>query len=489
MTGATTPAAKLNQIPDNSTTLLRPSSKFPSHLDAPSGTLDPRVHALCEILNNVPDADIEVALSQSGISALTEVVESVICHSYSNPTAAVRFFQWAALSYPHSSAAWNLMVDLLGKNQLFEAMWDAIRSMRQEPLKPLTVKTFVSVFGSYCSVGKIKEAVMTFDVMDRYGIEKDVFAVNSLLSAICRMEGLVSDASEFFDKIKLKIPPDLDSFAIMLEGWEKEGNVARAKTMFGEMVVRLGWDPRNVPAYDAFLSTLIKGGQTDEAIKFLQVMKNKGCFPGMKFFANALDILFNKNDVPNAIMLWDTMVNSGNIMPNTIMYNAMITLYCMRFDFASVWLLLDEMPLQGAFPDLVTYNIIFEFLVKSKMVREAAKFFAEMKKNEFVPSPTNCVTAVRMFFDQYDPETALDVWALVLEENLTLREECANEVLVGLRNLGRMMEASMYAEGMLDMGITLHPTTMEKLKDGFKKSGRSHMYDRIKKRLSSQTDR
>ncbi|CAI9763206.1 unnamed protein product [Fraxinus pennsylvanica] len=43
-----------------------------------------------------------------------------------------------------------------------------------------------------------------------------------------------------------------DTFAILLEGWEKEGNVAKAKTTFGEMVIGVGWSPQYISPYDAF---------------------------------------------------------------------------------------------------------------------------------------------------------------------------------------------------------------------------------------------
>lgn len=69
------------------------------------------------------------------------------------------------MTHKHNEHSWNLMVDLLGKNQLFEPMWDAIRSMNQEGV--LSVTAFVSVFGSYCVAGRIGEAIMTFDVMER----------------------------------------------------------------------------------------------------------------------------------------------------------------------------------------------------------------------------------------------------------------------------------------------------------------------------------
>lgn len=72
--------------------------------------------------------------------------------------------------------------------------------------------------------------------------------------------------------------------------------MANAKKTFGEMVVRVGWSPQNVAAYDAFLTTLVRGSQVEEAIKFLKIMKGKNCSPGLKFFSNALDTLIERND-------------------------------------------------------------------------------------------------------------------------------------------------------------------------------------------------
>lgn len=34
----------------------------------------------------------------------------------------------------------------------------------------LSLSAFISVFGSYCSVGRVNEAIMSFEVMDRYGV-------------------------------------------------------------------------------------------------------------------------------------------------------------------------------------------------------------------------------------------------------------------------------------------------------------------------------
>lgn len=452
---------------------------FPSHLDAPN--VSPRARILCEVLTKAPLHDIDSALSATGISPLPEIVEEVLKLSYGSPSAAVKFFRWAGLSHKPSAYGWNLMVDLLGKNEQFEPMWDAIRSMKQEGV--LTMATFVSVFGSYCVASRFNEAIMTFDVMDRYGIQPDVVAVNSLLSAICREDNQTSMALTFFDKIKTSIPPDGDTFAILLEGWEKEGNAAKAKHTFGEMVIRVGWSPQNMSAYDAFLTTLVRDAQVEEAIKFLQVMKKQNCLPGLKFFSNALDILIKLNDSSHVVPLWDIMVGSG-LVPNLIMYNATIGLLCNNNDMDNAFRFLDQMALNGAFPDSLTYNMIFQCLIKNKKVRNAGKFFYEMIKNEFPPTHANCAAAIAMQFEGDDPEMAIEIWNYMIENRILPLDESANALLIGLRNMDRLSELRRFADDMLDRGVNIYESTMGKLKVAFYKEGRGarDTYDSLLRR-------
>ncbi|OVA08805.1 Pentatricopeptide repeat [Macleaya cordata] len=458
-------------------------SKLLSHGSSSSQipSASPQAKILLEILFTVPVLELESALTRTGIPPAPEYIEEVLKLCYGSPAAAVRFFRWAGLALKPTSYSWNLIVDILGKNRLFEPMWDAIRSMKEEGL--LSVATFASVFGSYCIAEKINEAIMSFDVMNQYGVQQDVVAVNSLLSAMCREDNQTLMAYNFFERIKTKVPPDADTFAILLEGWEKEGNVAKAKSTFGEMVVRVGWSPQNMSAYDAFLTTLVQGSQTDEAITLLKVMKGKNCLPGMKFFSNALNILIKQNDSSHALSLWDIMVGSG-LLPNLIMYNEMIGLLCNHNDIDAAFRLLDEMVFHGTFPDSFSYNIIFQCMIKNKRVRLATSFFTEMLKNEQPPTHGNCTAAIKMFFEFEDPQSATNIWNHMVENDVKPIDDAANALLIGLRNMGRLTEVKRFVDDMLDRRIIISESTMAKLRNAFYKEGRSERdtYDRLAKR-------
>ncbi|XP_076935973.1 pentatricopeptide repeat-containing protein At3g02490, mitochondrial-like [Bidens hawaiensis] len=438
--------------------------------------LSSRARTVCEMLARVYLGEVETQLTTLGMNLEPEVVEQVLKCSYGYPETAVIFFKWVGLRQKRTPLMWNLIVDLLGKNKMFDQMWEAIRSMGLEGVLSLT--TFVSVFGSYCEAGKSSDAVMSFGLMKSHGVEPDVVAVNALLSAMCRDESQVMKAYEFFESVKTQIPPDGDTYAILLEGWEKEGNVDRAKTMFEEMVVRVGWSPQYVSAYDTFLITLFRASEIDEAFEFLKVMKGEKCLPSVKFYSIAIDVLVQRNDSAKAVLLWDMMINS-ELTPSLVMCNAMIGLLCKNNEIENAYKVLDKMPYYGVFADSVTYNFIFQCLVKNKKVKEAGRFFNEMMKNEQPPTPENCADAILLFFEHGDPEMAYEIWLYVKKDNVTPIDDSANAFLIGLAGLGRLTELRRNAEKFFKGRVKIHEYTMEKVRIACKREGRKacEMYD------------
>ncbi|CAA0812027.1 Unknown protein [Striga hermonthica] len=458
-------------------------TRFPTHHT--SSDILPQARILCDIVATAPVHEVEARLGAALIPPEPEIVQQVLKHSYNTPSAAAKFFRWAGRSAKHTAYSWNLMVDLLGKNNLFEPMWDAIRSMKKEGL--LTLTTFVSVFENYCIARRFDEAIMTFDVMERYGVTPDIIAVNSLLSAMCREDKQTTKGLGFLERIKSKIPPDADSYAILLEGWEKEGDVAQARQTFGEMVIRVGWSRQHELAYDAFLSTLIRGPNTDEAINFLRLIVGKKCLPGPRFLSNALDVFTSCkcNDSARAVILWDLMVGGGHV-PNLTNYNTMIGLLANNSDAENAFRLLDSMVFHGAFPDDLTYNMIFECLIRNKKTREVARFFTEMVKNEKAPTPANLAAGIRIMFEGDDPETAVEIWKYMVNNNIKPRDDAANEVLLGFCTLGRLTDVRRFVDKMIAEGIIIYEATMVKVKAAcYAGKNMREVYEHISKKWKS----
>lgn len=140
------------------------------------------------------------------------------------------------------------------------------------------------------------------------------------------------------------------------------------------------------------------------------------------------------------------------------------------------------MVFNGSFPNSQTYNILFQYLVRNRRLRELSVIFTEMVKNECFPSQANCSFAVRAFIDNGDHYMAIKVWKFMLENYEADMEETGNLLVNGLRDLNRIPEAVKYAEDMIDRKIKLNSSTLTKLKQLLIKMGKPFLYDELLKR-------
>ncbi|XP_045820160.1 pentatricopeptide repeat-containing protein At1g77360, mitochondrial-like [Trifolium pratense] len=419
--------------------------------------------SLFEIISKNPYLTFEKSLEDVCVNLTPQDVEEVLKLCYEFPTHAVKFFRWADphINHNHSPYAWYLVIDILGKNRLFEPMWDWVKLMRREGL--LSRSTFSSIFASYINAGRIDSAIRTFEVMDCYGCVRDVFSLNSLLNAICS-SGRVVEACDYLKIAKKHVKPDSDTYAILMEGFESDGNVVGARDNFVEMIFEIGWEPANVLAYDSFLCTLIKGsGGICEAVKFFDSLSDMRCYPGIRFFGVALDECAKFHNLRRAKFFWEFMLGKTELQPTTAMYNSMIALYCYHGDIDVAMKMLDEMVHREAFPDSLTYNLLLRYLIKGRKLLKATRMFTEMMKNECVPDQLNCHAAVKVYLDNGHTAMAIKVWKFLVENYRGDLERTANLLVVGLQNNGKVTEAVMYAKDIIRRGIKLTSSTLSKL--------------------------
>ncbi|TVU28208.1 hypothetical protein EJB05_19717, partial [Eragrostis curvula] len=466
---AASPAAKRTRDPS--------AASFPTYKDAPD--LPPKIRLLCEILASGAD-DVEAALDDADVRVTTADVEQVLRFSYAHARAAVVFFRWAGhrhLNHEHSPYAWNLVVDILGKNRLFDPMWDTVGSMHSQGL--LSLATFASIFSSLAAAPG-SSPLKAFVSMPRYRMERDTPALNSLLSALCRANRL-DDARAAIPVARAEAGtrPDADSYAILLEGCEAAADPRVAREVFDEMVRAIGFDPANVPAYDSFLTTLVSSDSPSalpEAMDYLAVLSRQGCSPGEKFFRAALAAHLEVRELRGAGVLWNDFVGRRGLIPDMEMYNTMIMLKGSLGHAEDIVEYLDDMAFNGVFPDTDTYNLVLQFLLKEKKLREATAVFNEMVKNECWPNEANCSLALRRFLDTRNWEMGMKVWKCMVENGLPPLEESGN-ILVSKLKDDRLPEACKLAEDMIDQGIKLKSSTLNQLKQSLQKIKKGEIHD------------
>lgn len=467
------PAAKRARDP--------PAPALPTNKEAPD--MAPKTRIFCDILaSRADDEELNAELDKADIRVSIADVEQVLRFSYAHPRAAAAFFRWAGyryLGHEHSPYSWNLLVDILGKNRLFEPMWDTVKSMQSQQL--LSLATFASIFSSLAATpgGSPLKAFMD---MPRYGMTRDTPALNSLLSALCRANRL-DDARAAIPVARAEAGtrPDADSYAILLEGSEAAADLRVAREVFDEMVQAIGFYPDNVPAYDSFLTTLVSSDSSTalpEAMEYLNVLSRHGCSPGEKFFRAALAAHLEARQLRGAMNLWDDFVGRRGLVPDMEMYNTMIKLQGSLGHAELIVGYLDDMISNGVFPDTNTYNVVLQLLLKGKKHREAAAIFSEMVKNECWPNEGNCSLALRMFLDTHYWETGIKVWCCMVENGLPPLQECGNMLVAKLKD-DRLPEACKYAEDMIDRGIKLSSATLSKLKQRLQRIKKGEIHDHL----------
>ncbi|MCI01554.1 pentatricopeptide repeat-containing protein [Trifolium medium] len=163
------------------------------------------------------------------------------------------------------------------------------------------------------------------------------------------------------------------------------------------------------------------------------------------------------------------------------MYNSMISMYCYHGDIDAAMNMLDGMVCKGAFPNSLTYNLLFKFFIKGKKLGEASEMFTEMVSNGCVPDQLNCDAAVRVYLDNGDPVMAIKVWKCLVDnyrhsEDL---EGTANLLVVGLRDNDKVPEAVKYAEHIIGRGIKLTSSTLSKLRQSLVKERKEFVYEEL----------
>ncbi|KAD4178536.1 hypothetical protein E3N88_27127 [Mikania micrantha] len=290
---------------DISQQLEKPPKKFPSYLD--THDLSQRARTVCEILARVYPGEVETALSTMGMRLESKVVEEVLKVSYGYPTTAVIFFKWVGLRQKHSPYTWDLIVDLLGKNKMFDQMWDAIRSMKQEGA--LSLNTFISVFGSYFKASQIDEAFSFLKVMKGKKCLPSLDFFSNALDFLVQQNNSANALLVWDTMTTSGLTPSLIMYNSMIGLLCNNGEIANAF----ELLDKMPYDGvfADSVTYNLILQCLIKNKKVKEAGKFFNEMIKNEQPPTPANCADAISLFFDHDDPEMAYEIWFYMKKDG----------------------------------------------------------------------------------------------------------------------------------------------------------------------------------
>ncbi|KAL2985977.1 hypothetical protein AAZX31_12G181100 [Glycine max] len=206
-----------------------------------------------------------------------------------------------------------------------------------------------------------------------------------------------------------------ESYFIMLEilGRERNLNVAR-NFLFSIEKHSKG----TVKLEDRFFNSLIRSyaeaGLFKESMKLFQTMKSIAVSPSVVTFNSLLSILLKRGRTNMAKEVYDEMLGTYGVSPDTCTYNVLIRGFCKNSMVDEGFRFFREMESFNCDADVVTYNTLVDGLCRAGKVRIARNLVNGMgKKCEGLnPNVVTYTTLIRGYCMKQEVEEAL----VVLEE-------------------------------------------------------------------------
>ncbi|XP_024991264.1 pentatricopeptide repeat-containing protein At3g04130, mitochondrial [Cynara cardunculus var. scolymus] len=312
--------------------------------------------------------------------------------------SALGVFKWAEShpEYTPLSESYEMMVDILGKMKQMEKMRALVEQMRQH--HQVTIGSIAKVMRRLCGAGKWEDAVIIFDELERFGLEKNTESMNLILDTLCK-ENKVEQARKIFLELKSYIPPTAHTYNIFIHGWCKVNRVDEAHWTIQEMKgngcnpsvisystiiesycrhsnfdkvyelldeMEAQGCPANVVTFTIIMCYLTKSEKFEEALEIPEKMKSVGCKPDTLFYNALIHALAKSGRVQEARNVFEVEMPSFGVVPNTSTYNSMISMFCHHGqDEEAINMLRNMENSQNCRPDIHSYNPLLKLCFRT----------------------------------------------------------------------------------------------------------------------------
>ncbi|KAF5793662.1 putative tetratricopeptide-like helical domain superfamily [Helianthus annuus] len=293
--------------------------------------------------------------------------------------SALGVFKWAESheTYTPSSDSYETMLDILGKTKQMEKMMSLLEQMNQRHL--VTIGSIAKVMRRLCGAGKWEDAVIIFDELCKFGLEKNTESMNLLLDTLCK-ESKVEQARKIFLELKSCIAPSAYTFNIFVHGWCKVNRVIEAHWTIQEMK-GYGYNP-SVISYSTIIESYCRNSNFNKAYEMLDEMQAQNCPPNVVTFTTIMCYLKKNEEYYEALQIPEKMKLFG-CKPDTLFYNALIhTLAKAGRVREAVDVFEVEMPSSGIFPDTSTFNSMITMFCHHGMDQEALNVLKKMESSQ-----------------------------------------------------------------------------------------------------------
>ncbi|EPS71950.1 hypothetical protein M569_02808 [Genlisea aurea] len=300
------------------------------------------------------------------------LVSSLLNRFQDDWKSALGVFRWiesCSLCKPNP-LLYNELLDILGKARQMEKMKNLLAEMHKDRI--VSLDTIAKAMRRFAGSRDWRSAVELFDDLESYGLARNTESMNILLDTLCK-EQRVFRARSIFLRLKPHIPPNANTFNILIHGWCKANRVEEAVWTVEEMKGH-GFRPCII-THSTIIRFHCRTRNFGKVFEALEEMKSEGCAPNVVTFTIIMDSLAKSGNLEEALQVPEKM---NGCKPDTRFYNVLIhTLGRAGKVDEAVAVLEKEMPLNGVRPSTSTYNTVISILCHHRQEKRALEYLEE----------------------------------------------------------------------------------------------------------------
>lgn len=449
-----------------------------SHLLFESEVSD--IEKVSEILKkHYPSTDSVVqGLNECGVNATNTFISQLLKRFSNDWVLAFGVFTWAKnqTGYAHTSELYDSMVDILGKRKQFNLMWELVKEM--EKLKGyITLVTMGKVMRRLARAGQHEDAIEVFRGMEKFGVSKDIEALNILMDALIKA-GSVENAHSVFMEFKDCIPADSHSFNVLIHGYCKARKLDDAKKTMEEME-KHGFQP-DVVSYTSFIESYCKSKDFRNANAILDEMQEKGCKPNVVTYTIIMLALGKAKQVNEALEVYDKM-KRNDCVPDASFYSSLIFVLSQSGRLKDSWDIFEDMKKQGVHRDWLTYKTMIASACSHLQEENALKLLQRMEEDSCKPDIQIYAPLLKMCCRKKRMKVLKFLLDHMFKNNVSIDLGTYTLLVRGLCKSGKLEHASSFFEEAVLKGMIPKDGTYKILVEELEQNNMTEAKERIQK--------
>ncbi|KAH6788410.1 hypothetical protein C2S51_003416 [Perilla frutescens var. frutescens] len=238
-----------------------------------------------------------------------------------------------------------------------------------------------ALINGLCKGGYTSRACDLLELLETTSCKPNVYDYNALIDSLCKDER-VGDALRLLCKmIDNGILPDVVTYSSMIHGLCGVGRWKDVECLLNEMVNRNV--SLNVFTFTILVNAHCKEGNMKEAEDVVEVMIRQDISPHVATYNSLIDGYCSQGEMDKAKEIFHSVVDQG-LEPNIITYHSLMNGYCTNGKVDEAWCLFLEVPYRGLQHTARTYNIMIHGLFLEGFT-EGWNFFSHMEDQQVHP--------------------------------------------------------------------------------------------------------